>query len=74
MSGGADKADKKDEPVNANLNTLESAYGASPLIKVPKGEGYDAKFNEIHLQAHNTYRMNHQACPMKFSADAARGA
>jgi len=53
---------------------LESAHGAAELVSVPEGEGYDAKFNEVHLQAHNTYRKMHQACPMKFSADAARGA
>jgi len=43
----------------------------APEIAIEKSNNYDADYNELALQGHNTYRRAHQACDMKFSSSAA---
>jgi len=38
------------------------------------GEGYNKKFNVMHLKAHNKYRERHQVGPMELDEELARDA
>ena len=62
--GGCTSTSKAGDPAAAN----------SPAATGAESKGFNAKFNQMHLDAHNKYRQEHQAGPMTIDEDLARGA
>jgi uncharacterized protein YkwD len=59
---------------NSNLPGSLQLLPQAPVPDIATSSDYNAAYNILALQAHNTYRRAHQVCDMVFSAEAAAAA
>lgn len=59
---------------NENLDGSLKPLPQAPVPEIAESATYNAAYNIMAVQGHNSYRRAHQVCDMKFSVAAAEGA
>jgi hypothetical protein len=71
---GGDQLPISDSNPNKDLSGSLQLLPQSPLKEISQSSKYNAQYNQLALQGHNTYRRAHQVCDMKFDPEAAAAA